>query len=67
MFHVIANANSIVQLPSQIKNGIMIYDNSSLKSILCAEKIIVGTPARVFLCFMYFCVLTISNQALFHN
>ena len=67
MFYVIVNAYSIVQLPSQIKNGIMIYANASLKSILCAEKIIFGTPAHVFLCFMYFCVLTISNQVLFYS
>ena len=39
MFHMIVNANSIVQHVIQIKNGIMINVNSSVKSVIPAKKI----------------------------
>ena len=42
------NANSIVQHAIQIKNEIMINANASIKSIACAQKIIVGILAHVF-------------------
>ena len=35
---MIANANSIVQHVIQIKNGIMIHTNTSVKSIVCTCK-----------------------------
>ena len=34
MFHVIENANLIVKLALQIKNGIMIYANDGVTSIV---------------------------------
>ena len=45
---MIANANSIVQLAIQIKNGIMILVNASVKSIVSAKMVIVGILAHVF-------------------
>ena len=45
---MIANANSIVQLAIQIKNGIMILANASVKSIVSAKMVIVGILAHVF-------------------
>ena len=48
MFHVIVNANSIVQHVIQIKNEIMVNINVSVKSILCAKKILVRILAQVF-------------------
>ena len=46
---MIANANSIVQLAFQIKNGIMKRVHVSVKVIVHARKIIVGILAHVFL------------------
>ena len=46
---MIANANSIVQLAFQIKNGIMKHVHVSVKVIVHARKIIVGILAHVFL------------------
>ena len=43
------NANSIVQHVIQIKNGIMINANASVKRIVCSKEIIVGIPVHVFL------------------
>ena len=48
MFHVIVNANSIVQLAIQIKNEIMINANASVKAIVQAKKVIVGILAYAF-------------------
>ena len=48
MFHVVLSANCIVQHVIQIKNGILINVNFSVKGILCAKKIIVGILAHVF-------------------
>ena len=48
MFHVISNANSIVEHVIQVKNGITKYVNASVKIIVCAQKIIVGILAYVF-------------------
>ena len=41
IFHVIVNANLIVQHVIQIKKGIMKHVNISVKIIACAKKIIV--------------------------
>ena len=38
MFHAIVNANSIVQLVIQIKNGIIKHVNVNLKVIISAKK-----------------------------
>ena len=46
---MIANANSIVQLAFQIKNGIMKHVHVSVKVIVHARKIIVGILSHVFL------------------
>ena len=46
---MIANANSIVQLAFQIKNGVMKHVHVSVKDIVHARKIIVGILAHVFL------------------
>ena len=46
---MIPDANSIVPLAIQIKNGIMKYVNVSVKTILRAKKIIVGILAYVFM------------------
>ena len=48
IFHVIVNANSIVQLAIQSKNRIMKYFNVNVKIIVRAKKIIVGILAHVF-------------------
>ena len=48
IFHAIANANSIIQLSIQIKNGIMKHVNVSVKIIAHAKKIIVGILAHAF-------------------
>ena len=48
MFHVIENANSIVQHVIQIKNGIIKHVNVNVKIIVSAKKIIAGTLAHVF-------------------
>ena len=48
IFHVILNGNSIVQHIIQIKNGILINVNVSLKSVISAKKIIAGILAHVF-------------------
>ena len=47
MFHVIINANSIVQHVIQNKNWIMINAKVSLISIVHAKKIIVGILAHL--------------------
>ena len=41
-FQSITNANSIAKYVIEIKSGIMINDNVSVKSIVCAKKIIVA-------------------------
>ena len=48
IFHVIANANSIVQYENQIENGIIKHANVNVKIIIQAKKIIVGILAHVF-------------------
>ena len=45
---MIVNANSIVQLAIQIKNGITKLVNVNVKVILHAKKTIVGNLALVF-------------------
>ena len=45
---MILNENSIVQHVIQIKNGIMINVNVSVKSIMRVRKIVVGILAHVF-------------------
>ena len=45
---MIVNANSEEQLAIQIKNGIMINVNASVKSIARAKKDMVGILADVF-------------------
>ena len=50
-FHVILNANSIVQQVIQIKNGIIKHVNVNVNFIVKAEKIIFGILAHVFLVF----------------
>ena len=50
-FHVILNANSIVQQVIQIKNGIIKHVNVNVNIIVKAEKIIFGILAHVFLVF----------------
>ena len=47
MFHVIVNANLIVQYLIQIINRVK-HVNVNVKIIVSAEKIIVGIPAHVF-------------------
>ena len=46
IFHVIVNANSLVQHVVQIKNGIMKHVNVSVKIIAHAKKIITGILAH---------------------
>ena len=46
--HVIVNANSIVQHLIQIKNGIIININASVKSIVRPKQIIVQILGHVF-------------------
>ena len=48
IFHVILNANTIVQHVIQIKNGIINYINVNIKIIVHAKKIIAGMLAHVF-------------------
>ena len=48
MFHVIVNANLIVQCAMQIKNGIIKHVNVNVKIIVSAKKIIVGILAHLF-------------------
>ena len=47
MFYEILNANSIVQLVIQIKNGIMNHVNVNVKIIISTKTIIVGILAHV--------------------
>ena len=47
LFHVILNANSIVQYVVQIKNGIIMHVNVNVKIIVHAKKIIIGILAHV--------------------
>ena len=42
MFHVTVNANAIVQLAFQVKNGIIKLVNVNVKIIVHAKRIIVG-------------------------
>ena len=49
IFHVITNANSIVQLAVQIKNGITRLVNVNVKITVHAKKIVVGILAHVFM------------------
>ena len=46
MFNMIANANLIIQLAIQIKNGIMKHANVSVKIILHTKTFIVETLAH---------------------
>ena len=48
IFNVTVNANSIVQLAIQFKNGITKLVNVNVKVILHAKRIIVGILAHVF-------------------
>ena len=48
IFHVIANANSIVRHVIKIKNGIIKHVNVNAKIIISAKKIIVEIPEQVF-------------------
>ena len=48
IFHVIVNANSIVQHVIQIKNGIIRHVNVNVKIIISVKKIIAGILAYVF-------------------
>ena len=48
IFYVIANANLIVQLAIQIKNGIVKHVNVSVKIIVHVKNITVGILAHVF-------------------
>ena len=49
IYHVIVNANSIVQEVIQNKNGKIKHVNVNLKIILSAKKIIFGILPHVFL------------------
>ena len=51
IFHVIVNANSIVQIAIQIKNGTKKTKlaNVDVKIIIRAKKIIIGILAHVFM------------------
>ena len=51
---MIVNANSIAQYVIQIKNGITINANASVKNIEHAKEIVLGILAHVF-------VRTVSN------
>ena len=48
IFHVIVNANLILQHVIQIKNGITKHVNVKLKNIISAKMIVVGILALVF-------------------
>ena len=48
MFHVIVNANSIVEHVIQIKKGIIKHVNVNVKIIVLLKKIIVVILAQVF-------------------
>ena len=48
MFHVNANAKSVVQYAIHEKNGIIINANVSVKSIVRTKKIIVRIVVHVF-------------------
>ena len=48
IFHVIVNANSLVQYVIQIKNGIIKHVNVNVKIIACAKKTIAGILEYVF-------------------
>ena len=45
---MIANANSVTQHVIQIKNGITIHVNASVKNIACAKNMIVRILEHVF-------------------
>ena len=48
IFHMIVNANSIVQYVIQIKNGIIKHVNVYVRIIVSAKKFIVGIASRAF-------------------
>ena len=48
IFHVILNANSIVQHVIQSKNGVIKHVNGNVKIIISAKKIIVIILVHVF-------------------
>ena len=48
IFHVIVNANSIVQHVIKSKNRIRKHTNVNVKNIVSAKKIIVGILVHVF-------------------
>ena len=48
MFHVMVNANSIVQHVIRIKNGIIQHVNVNVKIIVSTKQIILGTLPHVF-------------------
>ena len=48
MFHVIVNANSIVQHVVQIKNEVIKHVNVNVKIRISVNRIIVGILAHVF-------------------
>ena len=49
IFHVIVNANSIVQHVIQIKNGIIKHVNVNVKTIVSPKKIIAGILVHALL------------------
>ena len=49
MFHVIVNANSIIQRVIQYKNGIIKHVTVNLKIIKSVKKIVAGILAHVFM------------------
>ena len=48
MFHVNANPNSVVQYAIHNKNGMIINDTVSVKSVVRTKKIIVRIVLQVF-------------------
>ena len=48
IFRVIANANSILQHVTEIKNGITIHGNARVKTIACDKNFAVVILAHVF-------------------
>ena len=49
IFHVIVNANSIIQRVIQYKNGIIKHVTVNLKIIKSVKKIVAGILAHVFM------------------
>ena len=52
MFHVILNANSIVQHETQIKNKIIKHFNVNVNIIIHAKMIIFGILTHVFVMYL---------------